>query len=83
MTVANLQLRQLLPSWKSVSVCLQSYPSSEATVKICGVVVAEDHLEAFLRHRLDGEVGGVGGVCPQLDRVLVPGEIIDNDFGVF
>ena len=45
-------------------------------------MVAEDHLEAFLRHRLDGEVGGVGGVCPQLDRVLVPGEIIDNDFSV-
>ena len=41
-------------------------------------MVAEDHLEAFLRHRLDGEVGGVGGVCPQLDRVLIPGEIIDN-----
>ena len=41
-------------------------------------MVAEDHLEAFLRHRLDGEVGGVGGVCPQLDRVLVPGEIICN-----
>ena len=58
--------------------CQQSYPCSKATVKICGVVVAEDHLEAFLRHRLDGEVGGVGGVCPQLDRVLVPGEIIDN-----
>ena len=45
-------------------------------------MVAEDHLEAFLRHRLDGEVGGVGGVCPQLDRVLVPGKIIDNDFSV-
>ena len=66
--------------WKSIFLDLpdanQSYPCTKATVKVGSVVVAEDHLEALFRHRFDRQVGRVGRVRPQLNRILIPENII-------